>query len=93
MFFANSGEIRRRDTSDQALQGESLAHITNAIVCWNTVYIDAAVEYLRDTGRQITDDQIRRLSPAGHEDINRYGRYNFHTPNPPDRGELRPLRT
>jgi len=93
LFFANSGEIRRRNTGDQDLQGECLTLLTNAVVCWNTVYMDAAIDHLRAGGREITGEQIRRLSPAGHEHINRYGRYDFHTPNPPRPGHLRPLRT
>lgn len=41
LFFANRGMIRRRHTDDQDLQGECLTLLTNAVVCWNTVYIAA----------------------------------------------------
>ena len=93
LLFANLGQIRRRDTGDQDLQGECLTLLTNAIVCWNTVYTAAAIDHLTATGHQISDEHRRRLSPAGHEHVNFYGRYDFHDPVPPKDGQLRPLRT
>ena len=93
LFFVNRGAIRRRDTGDQDLQGECLTLLTNAIVCWNTVYISAAIDHLRDTGHQITEEQIRHLSPTTHDHVNRFGGYDFRTPTAPAMGDLRPLRT
>jgi ABC-type antimicrobial peptide transport system permease subunit len=90
LLFANRGQLRRRNTDDQDLQGECLTLLTNAVVCWNTVYIAAAIDHLRQTGLVITEEQIRHLSPAGREHINRY---DFYTPSLPDHGQLRPLRT
>jgi TnpA family transposase len=93
LFFVNRGAIRRRDTGDQDRQGECLTLLTNAIVCWNTVYINAALDHLRDNGHGVTEDQIRHLSPTTHDHVNRFGRYDFHTPTAPTPGNLRPLRT
>ncbi|MGF1599603.1 MAG: Tn3 family transposase [Acidimicrobiales bacterium] len=92
LFFANQGQINRRDSGDQDLQGECLTLLTNAIVCWNTVYMQAALEHLTATDHGLVDDDQRRLSPVGHEHINFYGRYDLANRHPPDHG-LRPLRT
>jgi TnpA family transposase len=51
--------------------------LTNAIICWNTVYTQAAVEQLAQT-TPVADDNIARLSPNSHEHINVHGRYDFH---------------
>ncbi len=85
--------IHRRDTNDQDLQGECLTLLTNAIIAWNTVYITAAIDHLTANGHHISDQHLRRLSPASHEHVNVYGRYDFHNIDPPAEGQLRPLRT
>jgi TnpA family transposase len=93
LLFANLGQIRRRNTGDQDLQGECLTLLTNAIVCWNTVYTSAAIDHLAANGHTITDQQRRRLSPAVRDHINPYGRYDFNHTTQPTEGQLRPLRT
>ena len=57
---------------------------------WNTRYIDAALSELRREGLQVADD-VKRLSPLGHEHINFLGRYQFSMPELPP-NQLRPLR-
>lgn len=66
--------------------------IVNAIVLWNTIYMDAALTHLRKEGFTVRDEDVARLSPLGHEHINMLGRYAFTLPEPVARGELRPLR-
>lgn len=92
LFFANLGRLRHRTPADQDLQGECLTALTNAIICWNTVYTDAAVAHLRREGHDIDDHLVARLSPAGHEHVNFHGRYDFHIRSAPADGQLRPLR-
>ena len=50
----------------------------NAIVLWNTRYQDAALDQLRRDGHDVHDDDVRRLSPLGHDHINLLGRYQFN---------------
>jgi hypothetical protein len=64
--------------------------VLNAVVLWNTCYVDAAVRALRAAGRPVTDDDAARLSPLGQEHINLLGRYAF--PRPSARSVLRALR-
>ncbi len=92
LLFANQGQIRRRDTGDQDLQGECLTLLTNAVICWNTIYTAAALDHLTAAGDD-TAHYWQRLSPAVRGHINLYGRYDFTNTNPPSPGRLRPLRT
>jgi hypothetical protein len=59
--------------------------------CGNTRYQDAARDHLRRDGHDVRDDDVRRLSPLGHDHINLLGRYQFSATDPLD-GSLRPLR-
>lgn len=77
---------------DQDLQGECLTLITNAVIAWNTVYVAHAIAQMQQTGTHTDDRHITRLSPASHNHINFYGRYDFTNPKPPPTGTHRPLR-
>ena len=89
LFFANQGQFRRRSDEDQDIQGESLTLLTNAIIAWNTTYIEAATQHLTATGTHIPTQHLSHLSPAIHEHINLYGRYDFTTPPPGSIGGFR----
>ncbi|GGV86285.1 transposase [Streptomyces gelaticus] len=67
----------------------ALGLVLNAIVLWTTKYIDAAVAQLRAEGHELRDEDIARLSPLKHRNLNLLGRYSF-TASAPAAG-LRPL--
>lgn len=69
----------------------SLGLVLNAVVLWTTRYIDAAVAQVRAEGHEIRDEDIARLSPLKHRNLNVLGRYSF-TASTPAGGGLRPLR-
>jgi hypothetical protein len=64
---------------------------TPVMVVWTTRYIDAAVAQLRAEGHEIAGEDIARLSPLKHRNLNVLGRYSF-IPSTPASGALRPLR-
>nr|WP_281288173.1 Tn3 family transposase [Streptomyces cyaneus] len=68
----------------------SLGLVLNAVVLWTTRYIEAAVAQLRAEGHEIRDEDVARLLPLKHKNLNVLGRYNF-TASQPVSG-LRPLR-
>ena len=70
-------------------QVAALGLVLNAVVSWNTRYLDAIVESLRGSGQPVRDEAAARLSPPGHAHLNCLGRYAFTTQPP---AELRPLR-
>ncbi len=62
----------------------------NAVVLWNSLYLDRAAKQLAADGFPVTDDLLARLSPLQFDHINFLGRYAFFRPQEPGR---RPLRT
>ncbi|MEE1844033.1 Tn3 family transposase [Streptomyces sp. JV190] len=95
MCHGKRGHIQQAYKDGQEDQLASLGLVLNAVVLWNTRYLDAAVEQLRalpadQREHDVLDEDVARLSPlkAGH--LNVLGRYAF-TPSQPE-GALRPLR-
>ncbi len=68
----------------------ALGLMLNALVLFNTRYMDAAVTQLRAEGFDVRDEDVARLSPFVRHHINMHGRYSFQLPDLP--GGLRPLR-
>lgn len=54
----------------------ALGLVLNAFVLWTTKYIDA-VEALRAEGHEIREEDLARLSPLKHRNLNLLGRYSF----------------
>jgi TnpA family transposase len=92
VFHGKRGELRQRYREGQEDQLGALGLVVNAIILWNTIYMDAAITQLRAEGFEVRDEDLARLSPLGHEHINMLGRYAFILPDLVARGELRPLR-
>ena len=84
-------ELRGFLSAPQADQATWLNLITNAVVAWNTVYMAAALDQLREEGHTVHDDDVAYLSPARYEHVNPYGRYRFEVEEELAT-ELRPLR-
>ena len=59
---------------------------------WNAQYLDDAIAQLRATGHQITDEDLRRLSPLQHEHIKMLGHFPFTLPHDLAAGQRRQLR-
>jgi TnpA family transposase len=92
LFCANEGRIRKHSIEDQLNQATCLTIVTNAVVIWNTVYIQAAIEQIRREGFLIDDDILQYLSPVRFEHINVFGDYSFPVKEEMRRRILRPLR-
>jgi hypothetical protein len=69
----------------------ALGLVLNGMVLWNTIYMEAALEQLRQNGHLVQDQDLARLSPLIHDHINLLGRYSFAVPEAVARGELQPL--
>jgi len=67
-----------------------LSLITAAIVHWNTVYLDRAVQHLRARGVTIPDNLVAHVAPLGWEHITLTGDYIWNDNNPGT--GFRPLR-
>ncbi|QKV90464.1 Tn3 family transposase [Streptomyces sp. NA02950] len=60
----------------------------NAVVLFNSLYIDAAVKQLAAGGFPVTDELLARLSPLQYDHINFLGRYAFTQPSAPGLRQL-----
>lgn len=89
IFHGQRGELRQRYREGQEDQLGALGLVLNAVVLWNTRYMDLALAQLRSRGIEVHEADVARLSPLGFRHINFLGRYAFTLPEP---GRLRPLR-
>lgn len=75
VHFNRLGEICDRTFENQLHRASGLNLVVGAIILWNTVYIEKAIEYLRKTDQNFKEDLIKHLSPLGWEHINLTGDY------------------
>jgi TnpA family transposase len=89
IFHGKRGERRQRYREGQEDQLGALGLVVNAVILWNTIYMDASLAELRAEGFDVRDEDVARLSPLGHGHLNVLGRYAFTLPEFVARGELR----
>ena len=65
--------------------------MVNALVLWNTLYMEAVLTQLRTEGMEVLSADVARLSPLVHHHINFQGRYSFALAESVAQGALRPL--
>jgi TnpA family transposase len=85
------GEIRKRYREGQEDQLGALGLVTNAVVLWNTIYMQAALDHLQRQSLEIREEDESRLSPLVHRHINVLGDYSFILAELVMKGQLRPL--
>jgi TnpA family transposase len=68
-FHGKRGELRQAYREGQEDQLGALGLVVNAIVLWNTRYMEVALGQLRAEGTVLRDEDIERLSPLGHEHV------------------------
>jgi TnpA family transposase len=92
VFLHRLGEIRDRSFENQRYRASGLNLVVAAIVLWNTVYLERAVQALRDAGKDVDDRLLPHLSPLGWEHINLTGDYIWRQSKQVEQGKFRPLR-
>jgi TnpA family transposase len=75
VFFHERGEIRDRSFESQAFRASGLNLVVSAIVHWNTVYLERAMDHLRRQGRILPIEVLKHVSPLSWEHINLTGTY------------------
>ena len=90
ILHGHRGDIMQPYRAGQEDQLGAFGLMLNAVVLWNTRYIDLAVNVLRGQGYPVRDEDAARLSPLGYAHINILGRYSFPAPSADQ--TLRPLR-
>jgi len=66
--------------------------LTNAVIVWNTVYMQAALDALRREGYPIQEEDLVHLWPTRCAHVHRYGKYEFNVEAARTRAGLRPLK-
>lgn len=85
------GQIRQAYREGQEDQLAALGLVLNAVVLWNTRYLDATVARFRAEGHDIKDEGVARLSPLKDRHINFLRRYLFNIKSSGPGHGLRPL--
>lgn len=92
VFFNRLGEIRDRSYENQRYRASGLNLVVAAIILWNTVYLQRAVDHLRSRGVTPQPQDLVHLSPLGWEHINLTGDYDWAA-DELGQDQFRPLRT
>lgn len=90
--YGQRGEIKKRYREGQEDQLGALGLVTNALVLWNTLYMQAALDHLRQQGKEVKAEDEARLSPLSHKHVNMLGHYSFTLAEQVLNGQLRPLK-
>ena len=92
IFFNRLGEMRDRSFEHQRYRASGLNLVTAAIILWNTVYLERAINSMKQHGEKIGENLLQHLSPLGWEHINLTGDYIWTTSKKLGKGFFRPLR-
>ncbi len=88
--YGQRGEIRKRYREGQEDQLGVLGLVLNAVVLWNTIYMQSALDHLQGS-IEIKEGDEARLSPLGYKHLNVLGHYSFTLAEQVKQGHLRPL--
>jgi TnpA family transposase len=92
LMIANKGTLRHPRGEVLAHQASCLNLATNAVIIWNTVYMAAVVEQLKQEGYPVQDSDLTHVWPTRYAHVNVYGKYHFNIEEARGRHGLRPLR-
>ena len=92
VFHGKRGELHQRYREGQEDQLGALGLVLNVLVHWNTIYMDAALDQLKNDDFPINEEDEVRLSPFAKAHFNMLGRYSFSMPDEVKDGKLRSLR-
>jgi len=77
---------------NQRYRASGLNLVVAAIILWNTVYLGRAIQVLRDSGQDVTEELLPHISPLGWEHINLTGDYTWQQNLLVEQGQFRALR-
>lgn len=92
ILIARQGQLRQHHKEELANQSGCLTLVTNTVVFWNTAYIQAALDFLKQEGFEVKLEDIPHLFPSRCEHINPYGKMRFDIAQTINLKGLRPLK-
>jgi hypothetical protein len=92
LSVGNRGVLRRK--TDEGLQHQvgCLNLLTNAVILWNSVYMEEALKQWEQEGHEVNRADLHHIWPTHFEHINVYGKYEFNLEKAAQRNGLRELR-
>ena len=78
LVLANKGQRRQRRGEPLSHQALCLNRVTNAVLVWNTVYMAAVIEPLKQEGTPGQDSDLAHVWPTRYAHINMDGTYHFN---------------
>ena len=73
IFHGRRGELRQRYREGQEDQLGALGLVVNAVVLWNTRYLERTLDHLAEQGASVRAEDVGRLSPLGYGHVNLLG--------------------
>lgn len=92
LLFADEGQLKKSQLQEQANQASALTLVTNVIIVWNTVYMQAVIDQLKQEGYVINESDLQYISPCRFEHLNKHGKIAFNVDTTWRLDSLRPLR-
>ena len=93
IFYGKKGKLYQTYIDGMEEQLTALSTVTNAIIYWNTLYLERVIDQMRVEGFDCSEEKINKLSPLLFEHINFVGKYSFRYDLSLENGHLRPLNT
>jgi TnpA family transposase len=84
LFYGNDGKLRLAALDRQTVRASCLHLVANAIVAWNPVAAQHALDQLEAEGKPVPRELQRHFSPTLNAHINKIGKFDID----PDRGSL-----
>jgi hypothetical protein len=69
---ASAANCANATAKARRISSAPLGLVVNAIILWNTIYMDAALDQLRAEGFDVRDEDVARLSPLSRPAAERY---------------------
>jgi TnpA family transposase len=93
LAYGQRGVLADHDYASQVNRATCLSLLINVIAVWNTRYMQAALDHLRQAGYPVRDEDLSHLSPilSGHINLHGSNQFDFQAPKK-RQGQLRPLR-
>jgi TnpA family transposase len=78
LFFAREGVVTQQYEDGQANQAGCLNLLTNAVIVWHTVAMQATLEAIHHAGYPVQEEDLVHLWPIRVAHLHRYGKYAFN---------------
>lgn len=77
IFYGKKGKLYQTYIDGMEKQLIALSIVTNAIIYWNTLYLERVIAQMCVEGFNCSEEKIYKLSPLLFEHINFVGKYSF----------------